>query len=549
VTVTDPPVEQAPPAPAVSLDASKTTINSGESTALSWSSTNSTTCAAPWTTKTTASGGETVAPVNDTTYSIECTGAGGRTSQSVTVTVAPLPAQPEKPVEIIKKIPPTLEFSAQENAVAYKGGTTLTWRAKDATSCTSSGDWISMSRGLSGSFAVSDLMSDKTYLLTCSGDGGEITQSVGVSVASPVVTAETFAVNTVTTTSVSDTAQVVSQVTEQPVTPSRTLETLRESVTQNNILPERDPSIPLPIIINAEQPTITIQTIRSPKKELFVTTPPPQPKLRFYMEDKKITPNKPVTLVWKAENVSSCEATGDWDGSKNVAGTYTTEPITKSKNYNIVCTGEGGSISSFVEINMTSSPPPTLSFVATPQIIQYGKPVSLIWESTNALWCKATGSWSGAQDTSGSYAVDRVGGLQGFKLTCGGPGGEISKEIRFDTKNYAIKGVASLKNKAVDALSSPVKTISSAVESIVTSNSKNPTIHMDYTTKVVASKKKVVLSWSGENLKSCMASGGWNGGKEVSGTEDIGSYTSVLGKTYTITCRGTYVVRESVTIK
>jgi hypothetical protein len=555
VTVTDPPVEQAPPAPAISLDASKTTITSGESTSLSWSSTNATLCTASWTNKTTVNGTETVTPTSNTTYSVECSGAGGKGTQSVVVTVATPPPQPEKPVEIIKKIPPTLDLTASENAVAYKGSATLTWKAKDATSCTSSGDWVAMNRGISGTFAVVELTSDKNYLMTCVGDGGEITQSVGISVASPIVTAQTFSADTVTTQAtqniVTTPNTVTEQVTEQPVTPAKTVEVLRQTVTQANVLPERDPSIPLPIIINAEPPTVTIQTIRSPIKEVFVTVPPPQPKLRFYMEDKKVTPNKPVTLVWKAENVTSCNATGDWDGEKNVAGTYTTEPITKSKNYNIVCTGEGGSISSFVEINMTSSPPPTLSFVATPQIIQYGKPVSLIWESINALWCKAFGSWSGAQDTSGSYAVDKVGGLQGFKLTCGGPGGEISKEIRFDTKNYGPRAAAALKTKALDALSSPIKSISSAVENVITKETpKDPTIRITSVTKMVDGKRKVFLEWGGDNLKSCLASGAWNGGKDPhGGSEDVGSYTSVVGKTYILTCRGTFVVRETVTVK
>jgi hypothetical protein len=492
-----------------------------------------------------------VSPRANTTYTIECTGPGGKASQSAIITVNQAPAVTA--VEIIRKVPPTLTFSSSENAVSYGGTATLSWRARNATECYSSGgDWVTVNRGLAGEQQVNSLTSDKSYLLTCTGDGGEITQSVGISVAPQVVPAETFSTAAVTTSgeAVSNTTSVATVAQEQTVAVPQILETVRQTITQQNVIPDRDPSVPLPITINAEQPVIVIQTIRSPRREVVSTNPPPQPKLRFSMQESKITPNKPITLVWKAENVSSCDASGDWDGVKNVAGTFTTQPITGSKNYVLSCTGDGGSISSFVEVNFSDSPPPTLSFVATPHIIQYGKPVSLLWETTNALWCKASGSWSGAQETSGSYAVDKVGGTQGFKLTCGGPGGEISREIRFDTKNYGVRAATALKDKALGAIASPVKSISSAVETVLTKDTnKNPAVTLNYSTKMVDGKRRVILSWTGENLKSCMASGAWSNGKNTTGSEDVGLYSSVTGKTYTLTCRGTYVVRDSVTVK
>lgn len=44
------------------------------------------------------------------------------------------------------------------------------------------------------------------------------------------------------------------------------------------------------------------------------------------------------------------------------------------------------------------------------------------------------------------------------------------------------------------------------------------------------------LSWTGTNATSCIASGGWSGSKDVSGSESTGNLTS--SKTYTIVCSG-----------
>ncbi len=79
------------PPPTVNLSAFPATINEGESSTLQWTSTDATACAAVspagWTASTATSGAEVVWPAATTTYIIECTGTGGTTQQSTTVTV------------------------------------------------------------------------------------------------------------------------------------------------------------------------------------------------------------------------------------------------------------------------------------------------------------------------------------------------------------------------------------------------------------------------------------------------------------------------------
>ena len=78
------------PAPIVTLTASPTSINAGQSSTLTWSSTGATSCTASGGTFTgtkALSSSQSVSPTASTTYTLTCTGSGGSTSKSTTVTV------------------------------------------------------------------------------------------------------------------------------------------------------------------------------------------------------------------------------------------------------------------------------------------------------------------------------------------------------------------------------------------------------------------------------------------------------------------------------
>lgn len=80
----------APPAPTVTFSASPTSITSGQTSTLTWSTTNATSCTASngWSGTKTTSGTFSVSPTSNTTYTITCTGYLGRSaSQSATITV------------------------------------------------------------------------------------------------------------------------------------------------------------------------------------------------------------------------------------------------------------------------------------------------------------------------------------------------------------------------------------------------------------------------------------------------------------------------------
>jgi len=79
---------EATNAPTVTLTASTNPIIPGNSTTLTWSSSNATSCSAFWTTSTATSGTAVVSPTSDTTYLITCTGSYGSGSASKTINVS-----------------------------------------------------------------------------------------------------------------------------------------------------------------------------------------------------------------------------------------------------------------------------------------------------------------------------------------------------------------------------------------------------------------------------------------------------------------------------
>ncbi len=84
-----PPTPAPTPTPTLTFTASPTSISSGQSSTLSWSTTNATSCTASngWTGTKATSGGQSVTPSSAATYSLTCTGAGGSVTNSVSVSV------------------------------------------------------------------------------------------------------------------------------------------------------------------------------------------------------------------------------------------------------------------------------------------------------------------------------------------------------------------------------------------------------------------------------------------------------------------------------
>ena len=169
IVVSDGAGTPAPAAPVVTttLSASPSTIDKGQSTSLVWTSTDADSCTAGWALSSATNGSETVNPDVTTTYTMICSsGAGVSASDSVTVTVNAPPAA----------IAPTVSLTASPSSVTRGGSVTLNWSSTDANSCNAFGDW-SGSKATAGQESIV-INSSVTFTLTCSSDGGSVSDSV-----------------------------------------------------------------------------------------------------------------------------------------------------------------------------------------------------------------------------------------------------------------------------------------------------------------------------------------------------------------------------------
>jgi len=104
--------------PTVEISANPLTIITGQSSTLTWTSTNADTCVIdPALGNVALNGSVTVTPTETTTYTITATNPGGTATASVTVTV---------------NQPPTVNFSASPVTIAQGGSSVLSWTSDSA---------------------------------------------------------------------------------------------------------------------------------------------------------------------------------------------------------------------------------------------------------------------------------------------------------------------------------------------------------------------------------------------------------------------------------
>jgi hypothetical protein len=168
-----------PTNPTVTLTATPSSINSGQYSTLTWSSTNATGgCSAPWTQSTATSGSMVVYPTSTTNYSITCSGASGTTPATDSATVVVNTIQPVNN--------PTVSLTANPTSINSGGTSNLSWRSSNATYCTSSN--FNIDNAINNSFGVNVYpTSTTTYSITCYGGTG----------TTPATDSATVVVNTI----------------------------------------------------------------------------------------------------------------------------------------------------------------------------------------------------------------------------------------------------------------------------------------------------------------------------------------------------------------
>lgn len=158
--------------------------------------------------------------------------------------------------------------------------------------------------------------------------------------------------------------------------------------------------------------------------------PPPAPELSLSANPTTVPQGVASTLTWTASNATSCEASGDWSGSRPVNGSASTGPLTEQGTFELSCNGPGGSVSQTVTVVVDgTAQPPTVSLTATPSSTSVGASVSLSWTSTDTASCTASAGWSGDRPPSGTEPTGSLSATTEFVLDCTGPAGSARSTV------------------------------------------------------------------------------------------------------------------------
>ncbi len=157
------------------------------------------------------------------------------------------------------------------------------------------------------------------------------------------------------------------------------------------------------------------------------------PTVALSLAPKTIRPGTSATLSWTSVNANACTASEAWSGNRptqSPASGESTGPIATNGTYRytLTCFGAGGMVSSDTEVLTVSDAPttpvPTVSVTVNPATITSGQSSNIIWSSSDATSCVASGDWSGTRPVSGTDSTGTLTtGTYSYTLTCTGPGG------------------------------------------------------------------------------------------------------------------------------
>ena len=473
--------------PTVTLTANPTSINAGNSSTLTWSSSNATSCVASggWSGSQPTSGSKSVTPSGTTTYTLNCSGAGGSTSKSATVSVSGSGAGP------------AVYLAAYPQTVTPGTAVGLGWATSNAVSCMASGGW-SGARPTSGGTTVFP-STTTVYTLTCTGTGGgsgsasvtvTVTSapSVSLGVSPPAIDPGGTATLQWTTTGMTSCsgsggwsgskALSGSQQVSPASTTTYTLncngtapppqELVRNggfagAVTEwvlssnfyaNSTFGSCNLTCPGYAYVSAPNGSLSLSNnlVGTMRQDISLPSTASSITLTFWVSISTLetgtTPfdvlsvtllnaqGNPLQLIGTFSNVNAGgyrKTTFNLTSYKgqtvrlSFVGTTdsTNGTIFRVDDVSVLATLPPQQHSKSTTLTVRTPSPPGLSFTATPNVVAPGEASTLAWSSTGTTSCTASNGWSGSRLTSGNQVVT-PGVTTTYTLSCSGPGGTVT---------------------------------------------------------------------------------------------------------------------------
>ncbi len=214
--------------------------------------------------------------------------------------------------------------------------------------------------------------------------------------------------------------------------------------------------------------------------------------------------------------------------------------------------------------------------------VNTGGLATLTWSSANATACTASGGWSGAQPTSGTFTTPALTASTTFTLSCSGATGTTAATaavtiavtptatLKANPMTVQIGSAAALTWSSANATactasggwsgaeptngSASTGPLSATTSFTLTCDGASgtspaistvtvtavaappPTIALTASPAAVVSGAAAALTWSSTNASACTASGGWSGAETTSGSATTGALSAAT--TFTLTCTG-----------
>jgi len=394
--------------PQVTLTSSEENVAFNGNVTLTWDSADVTSCTSSdnWSGGNAVKGSRTINGLtSDKVFSLSCSGVDGTATAEVNVRVQGASV-------------PTVIVSASPVNLAYSGSTQLSWTSSNASNCTASGGW-SGNKSTSGSTNFSNLLSGKTYSLTCTGPGGSASDSVSVMVAGPTASSVNLTASSSSLPFNGATTLSWSSNNTTGCTASGDWSGSKAtsgSQTMSALISNRVFSLSCSGPGGTANDTVNI------------TVAAPSPTLTLSANPGAIAHNGSTTLSWNSTDATNCTATGDWSGNKGTSGSEIISGLTSGSQFMLACSGAGGSINDTVSV-MVAAPAPTLSFSTSPGSVSQNGSTTLSWNSTDATSCVASGDWSGNKSISGSESTGSLTIDSQYTLTCDGAGGSVNESV------------------------------------------------------------------------------------------------------------------------
>jgi hypothetical protein len=227
----------------------------------------------------------------------------------------------------------------------------------------------------------------------------------------------------------------------------------------------------------------------------------PLPTVSLSANPVNVVANGSTTLNWNSTDATGCTASGDWSGSKASSGSQTINALTANSNFNLSCSGPGGSASDSVSVTVSAPSAPLVNLTASPTNLPFNGSTTLSWTSSNTTGCTASGDWTGSKAVSGSQSINSLTANSNFSLSCSGVGGSASDSV-----------------------------------SVTVAAPSAPSVNLTASPPNLPYNGSTTLSWTSSNTTGCTASGDWTGSKAVSGSQTMSALTS--NSSYSLTCSG-----------